>query len=121
MIRLIIFLAGLILINSCSNKDKLPEGILKPAKMESVLWDIIKADVFTTGFIKKDSSKTASNENLKLQQQIFAIHKISKADFYKSYDYYKSNTEVFKKVMDSMVAHADRNRSDTTTRPLTAQ
>jgi ribosomal protein L22 len=110
MIRLIILLAGLTIISSCGNKDKLPTGILKPAKMEAVLWDVIKADVFTTEFIKKDSSKNAAAENLKLQQQIFAIHKISKADFYKSYDYYKSNTEVFKKVMDSMVARAERNK-----------
>ena len=110
MRRIIILLAGLVLITSCGNKDKLPAGILKPAKMEAVLWDVIKADVFTTEFIKKDSSKNAANENLKLQQQIFAMHKVSKADFYKSYDYYKSNTEVFKKIMDSMVARAERNR-----------
>jgi hypothetical protein len=110
MMRITILLAGLALIISCNNKDKLPGGILKPDKMQAVLWDVIKADVFTTEFIKKDSTKNAAAENLKLQQQIFAMHKISKADFYESYDYYKSNTEEFKKVVDSMVIRAERNK-----------
>jgi Domain of unknown function (DUF4296) len=111
-------LAGLALLGSCGCKDKLPAGVLKPEKMQAVLWDVIKADVFTTEFIKKDSSKNAAAENVKLQQQIFGIHKISKADFYKSYDYYKSNTEAFKKVIDSMVARAERNKYIKTQTPL---
>ena len=120
MMRIIFLLAGLVLINSCSSKSKLPAGVLKPDKMRAVLWDIIKADVFTAEFIKKDSSKNAAAENLKLQQQIFAIHKISKADFYRSYDYYKANTEIFKKVMDSMVVRAEKDRyQKTTAAPLT--
>ena len=111
MIRLIILLAGLALISSCGKKDQLPAGVLKPEKMQAVLWDVIKADVFTTEFIKKDSSKNATTENLKLQQQIFAIHKVSRADFFNSYDYYKSNTTAFKKIMDSMVVQAERTKN----------
>jgi hypothetical protein len=113
-------MAGLALMSSCGNKEKLPAGILKPAKMQAVLWDVIKADVFTTDYIKKDTAKNSTAENLKLQQQIFSIHKISKADFYKSYDYYKSNTVVFKKVVDSMIAQAERKKYFSTT-PLQAQ
>ena len=113
--RIIFLLAGLVLINSCDSKNKVPAGVLKPDKMRAVLWDIIKADVFTAEFIKKDSAKNAALENLKLQQQIFAIHKITKADFYRSYDYYKAHTEIFKKVMDSMVVRAEKDRYEKTT------
>ena len=120
MMRIIFLLAGLVLMNSCNSKNKLPADVLKPDKMRAVLWDIIKADVFTAEFIKKDSAKNAAIENLKLQQQIFAIHKISKADFYRSYDYYKAHTEIFKQVMDSMVARAERDRyNKTTAAPIT--
>ena len=125
MIRMIILLAGLALVGSCTNKDKMPDGILKPEKMQAVLWDVIKADVFTTDYIKKDTAKNAAAENLKLQQQIFAIHKISKTDFDNSYDYYKSNTEVFKKIVDSMIARAERNKYTNTktfdSKPLQAE
>ena len=111
-------MAGLALIGACNSK--LPSDVLKPDKMQAVLWDVIKADVFTAEFIKKDSTKNAAAENVKLQQQIFALHKISKADFYRSYDYYRSNTEIFKKIMDSMVVRAEKNRYEkTTVTPLT--
>jgi hypothetical protein len=120
MMRIVFLLTGLALTGSCNNKNKVPADILKPDKMQAVLWDVIKADVFTTEFTKKDSSKNAAAENVKLQQQIFVMHKISKPDFYRSYDYYKSNTEIFKKVMDSMVVRAERNRYEkTTAAPLT--
>ena len=125
MMRIILLLVGLALINSCGNKEKIPDGILKPQKMQAVLWDVIKADAFTAEFIKKDSAKNAASENLKLQQQIFAIHKVSKADFYNSYDYYKTNTVVFKKIVDSMIAHAERknvfNTKTFSTQPLQAK
>ena len=78
--------------------------------MQAVLWDVIKADAFTSEFIKKDTLKNAVEENLKLQQQIFAIHKVTKTDFYNSYDYYKSNTPLFKNMLDSMIAQGERNK-----------
>ena len=52
MMKLNILFIGLVLMISCGKKDKLPAGILKPEKMQAVLWDVIKADVFTTDFIK---------------------------------------------------------------------
>lgn len=110
MIKISFLLIALGFICSCGNKNKLPEGVLKPEKMQAVLWDVIKADVFTTDFIKKDSAKNAIAENLKLQQQIFAIHKVTRADFFTSYDYYKTNTVEFKKIIDSMVSQAERKK-----------
>lgn len=101
----------LVAITSCTNNGKTPSGILKPEKMQAVLWDVIKAEAFTTEFIKKDSAKNAAEENLKLQQQIFAIHQVSKDDFYNSYNYYKTNTPVFKVMLDSMIVQAGRNKN----------
>jgi hypothetical protein len=124
---IIAMLASILIFGSCVSNDKLPAGILKPEKMQAVLWDVIKAEAFTNEFIKKDSAKNATAENVKLQQQIFAIHKISNTDFYNSYDYYKSNTVVFKKIVDSMIAQAERNRYNKTqplpaaTKPLSAE
>ena len=111
MIRRWIFLIGLVLFTSCNNNDKMPDGILKPDKMQAVLWDVIKADAFTAEFIKKDTTKNAAAENLKLQQQIFAIHRVTKVDFYNSYDYYKSNTPMFKIILDSMIFQAEQKKN----------
>ena len=108
MIRISFFIVGCMLfIISCQNKNDIPTGILKPDKMQAILWDVIKADAFTTEFIKKDSAKNTENENLKLQQQIFAIHHVSKENFYKSYNYYKTQTPVLKTILDSMMNGKD--------------
>ena len=111
MMKIVILLIGLNLMSSCGNKEQLPAGVLKPEKMKAVLWDVIKADAFTTEFIKSDTTKNAVAENLKLQQQIFAIHKITKVDFYSSYNYYKLNTPLFKKILDSMIEIAEKNKN----------
>lgn len=120
MIRICMLLFVLVTIHSCGN-DRPPSDVLKPDKMQAVLWDVIKADAFTTEFITKDSTKkNAAEENLKLQQQVFAIHHTTKDIFYKSYDYYKTNTPVFKVMLDSMIAQAGR-RKDLGTTPIMAK
>ena len=110
MIRISILLFGLFLLTSCKDDDKIPSGILKPEKMQAVLWDVIRAEAFTNQFIKSDSAKNAEEENLKLQQKVFAVHKVSKETFYKSYDYYKSKTSGFKAILDRMVSQVERDK-----------
>jgi Domain of unknown function (DUF4296) len=108
----IVFTLLLMGLASCGNKSGLPPGVLKPAQMEAVLWDIIRVDAYTTDFIKPDTSKNAVEENAKLQLKTFALHKISREDFYKSYEYYKANAGLFKPILDSIIAKAGRNRNE---------
>ncbi|MBK8610173.1 MAG: DUF4296 domain-containing protein [Chitinophagaceae bacterium] len=107
MMRIFIFLLCMYILPSCGNKEEIPAGILKPEIMQAVLWDVIRADAFTTDFIARDTSKNAGEENIKLQQQVFAIHKVTKGDFYKSYDYYKDNPTRFKELMDTMIKRVE--------------
>ena len=120
MIRNISCFLTLAFLLSCGNKSELPPGILKSDKMQAVLWDIIRADTFTTEYIKRDSAKNDVEENLKLQQQIFAMHHVSKEDFYKSFEYYKRNSGLMKTIIDSMVSQADKKRTSKTG-PVQAQ
>lgn len=105
-----IMLIGIVFFTSCGNKNKIPSQVLPPNKMEAVLWDVIKAEAFTTQFIKKDSTKKPEIENYKLQQKIFALHHISEKDFYTSYDYYKKNSSLLKNILDSMGVHAQEEK-----------
>lgn len=111
MIRACFLVLGLIFFISCGNNEEMPAGILKPDKMQAVLWDVIQAEAFTEQFIKKDSSKDAVKENLKMQQEIFAVHHITKELFYKSYDYYKTNGTELKKILDSIIVQDDRKKN----------
>lgn len=118
-----VWIAVTCVLFSCGTKEKLPAGVLPQDKMQAVFWDVIKAEVFTNEFIKKDSARNAVAENEKLQQQVFAMHKVSREDFYKSYDYYKAHSVAFKKIMDSMVVKAERDHYNKpkTTAPLTLE
>lgn len=99
----------LILI-SCGSKNAIPPEVLQPGKMQLVLWDIMRADAATTQHLQTYTSPEAAAENVKLQKQVFAIHNITREDFYISLDYYKAHTNLMKVMMDSMVNKATREK-----------
>ena len=105
-----IALLSLLFLFSCGNKQAIPSGILKPAVMQKVMWDVLRADAFAFDFIKRDSTKKPEVENVLLQQQVFAIHKVSKEEFYKSYNYYKVHPDLMQPLLDSMVNKATRDK-----------
>jgi hypothetical protein len=95
---------------SCSDRQK-HGTVLSKEKMQAVLWDMLQADAFTSNFIKKDSSKNEAKENAALQKKIFELHKISREDYITSYDYYSTQPELMKIMLDSMSAKAERDRN----------
>jgi hypothetical protein len=122
MIRKAVTFICLISIISCVKKEKMPEDILKPDKMQSVLWDVLKADALVAQIIIKDTTKKADAENLRLQQEVFRIHNISRATFEKSYSYYKENPGKLKQIIDSVIVQAERNRpGNINIKPIEAQ
>lgn len=104
VIILVFFIAG------CKEKHDLPSGILKGEKMQAVLWDVMLAEAYTTQYIKRDSLKNDSVENAKLQQQIFAIHNVSKKEFYDSYNYYRVHEELMRSILDSLTLKGEREK-----------
>lgn len=99
---LLIFISAMLF--SCRSKNDLPAGILKPQKMQEVFWDYIRADVYTTEYLKNDSNKNVVMENLKLQEKIFKLHHTTREDFYKSYTWYSNHKELMTRMLDSMIA-----------------
>jgi hypothetical protein len=102
--------AAIVLLASCTNKKNIPDNILPPAKMQLVLWDVLKADAFTSDFIRKDTAKKPEAALAALQLQIFAVHKTSKEVFYKSYEYYKAHPEIMQPFLDTMIAKYTREK-----------
>lgn len=99
------FLFIAFVLMSCQSR---PSGILAPQKMEEVLTDVIKADVFTQDFVPRDTSLKPAVENVKLQKQIFAYHKVTKEEFYDSYDYYLKHPDEIVPILDSIFAKQNR-------------
>ena len=76
--RLIVFL--LLMTASCcfSCNETKSHSILPEEKMQSVIWQLIKADVYTVDFLQKDSNVNAPFKNAELQKSIFEKEKKGK-------------------------------------------
>jgi len=93
---------------SCSEKEKLPAGILKPKKMQAVMWDFVKADVYSEEFIKREHPGTDTMSNIKMQLVIFNKHNVTKETFYKSYHYYYDHPDLMNALLDSITASQNK-------------
>jgi hypothetical protein len=113
MIRLLLVCLSAIVCGliSCTDKDKLPAGVLPKDKMEMVLWDMIQAERYRETFIR-DSAKDLKVETFKLYAQVFEIHKVSKDAFVKSYKFYMSRPDIARDMFDSLATRANRRREE---------
>lgn len=91
------------LLISCSSKKELPAGILSQTKMEHVMWDLLRANEYVTGYIfNTDTVVDRTAEMLKWYDKIFQMNHTTKAAFEKSYAYYQANPSLMKEVLDSI-------------------
>jgi hypothetical protein len=101
------------LMIGCTNKSKIPSGVLPQARMEKVLWDMMLADRFAAQFLLKDSAKkNVSEETFKVYAQVFSINNISKDEFVKSYKFYMTRPDLSKVLMDTILKRADRLKEE---------
>ena len=85
--------------------------ILPLDTMKVVMWDMLKADEWYIRKTIKDSTLKTKHENIRLYEQVFAIHNITRKQFYTSYKYYESHPPEFKVLIDSIEASSNRIRN----------
>jgi hypothetical protein len=88
----------------CSEKQGRESSVLSEKQMTSIMWDMLRADMFVQDFIMKDTTKNKSEESTKLYDEIFRIHKVTADQFKKSLNYYETNPSNFKPILDSLIA-----------------
>lgn len=109
---LLVCLSALVLyVVSCTDKDKIPSGVLPKDKMEKVLWDMIQAERYRETFVR-DSANDLKKETFKLYAQVFEIHQISKDEFVKSYKFYMSRPDIARAMFDTLATRANRRRDE---------
>lgn len=113
------YLLFFLLVIGCARKDGVPGDILASDRMESILWDMIQADQFSTQYILKDSArKNVKKETIKLYGEVFKIHNISKEEFQKSFQYYLTRPDLTKQMLDTLAERARRQRLIAGQKPL---
>lgn len=104
---------------SCVDSKRVPKQFLQPAQMQQVLMDLLITDAVNSLQISKDTGFKLQEQNKAAAEQVFSSHKISRAQFEKSYGYYLSRPDLLQPIADSMAAIANR-RSIETPLPTTA-
>jgi hypothetical protein len=98
-----LFLSLSLLLNACRDKNKLPGHILPQAKMQELMWDMMRADQYLLDHVvNKDSTKKKDEENIKLYQQVLGFHKVTQQELKNSLAYYQAHPLLLKAVMDSI-------------------
>ncbi|WP_127126788.1 DUF4296 domain-containing protein [Pseudoflavitalea rhizosphaerae] len=113
-IVLIIGVALALGFGACSDKNKVPSGVLDRESMQAVMWDMILADRYAITYFPSDTSKRKDikTETLKLYDQVFQIHDITQEEFLKSYRFYLSRPDISKSMFDSIYTQANRKRDE---------
>jgi len=108
----------ILLVTGCSEKDKIPSGVIEKDEMEKILWDMMLADQYAANYIVKDSGKVnVKIETLKLYEEIFRLHKVSRDEFHKSFQFYQERPDITRTMFDSLLARGNRARMENYTRP----
>ena len=108
VVTLLLFFA----LVACNSGDQLPAGVIPVKNMQTIVWQLMQADEYVNMLLTKDTLKKSSTERIKRYQQIFALNKVSEAAFRDSYRYYLNHPDIAKVMFDSIVAVAQRQRSD---------
>jgi Domain of unknown function (DUF4296) len=98
----------------CSDNKSVPSGILPREKMENVLWDMIQADQYAS-VLERDSAAHIADlkaERLRLYDQVFRLHDVSRDKFRKSYQYYSDHPELSQDLFDSLLVRGNKLRSE---------
>jgi len=112
---LIILMAGCFF--SCSGNSPGKGEVLPEEKMKYVLLDMIKADELALQNKLADSTINIKNESFKLYEQVFAVHKTSRKQFYDSYRYYQQHPALYKKLMEAVNKLGEKEKKATQTAP----
>ena len=100
-----------VIIISCNSENKPPSDIIQPKEMQSILWDVMRAQTLANQIAIKDSSVNAAVETKSLSQKIFQIHKTDSSHFNKSYNWYVKHPDALKLIFDSLYAQKERENT----------
>jgi hypothetical protein len=102
----------------CTDKYSVPGDILPRDKMQELMWDMAEADQYSALFLAKDSGLiNVKAETLRLYEEVFRLHHVTREEFRKSYHYYLDHPALSQALFDSVYARGVKARSDLAERP----
>ena len=108
----------LLALTACTNPEHVPGNIIPRDSMQNILFDIMQADQYSTQYLLKDSAKiNVKSETMKLYEEVFRLHHISKTEFDRSFQFYLDHPNIATVMFDSLSARAARLRAEAYSNP----
>ena len=79
--------------------------------MQSILWDVMRAETLASEIGRKDSSVDVAIQTKFFSQKVFSIHKTDSATFNKSYNWYLKHPDVLTIIFDSLYVQKEREKN----------
>jgi hypothetical protein len=111
----------MLLLAACTDKDRLPSGIIEKDKMGQILWDMMEADQYASIYLVKDTAHAnLKMETLKIYQEVFYLHHVTREEFSRSFTYYRERPDLTRGLFDSLLAKGNRLRTESYSKPQPA-
>lgn len=97
-----------LLLIACSRGQKVPRGILPPEKMQTLVWDLMRADEMVNYYKIRDSSFNKLDRVKKVYDTVLLVHRLSTEDLKKNISFYESRPDLMKPILDSLQKKSDK-------------
>jgi hypothetical protein len=96
---------------ACTTEDtRVPKDILPADKMKIIVWDMMQAGAYASYLKEQDSS--IKSLNTAYLAEVLKLHNISKADFFKSFNFYQAHPILNQQLFDSVSAYGQRQKME---------
>jgi hypothetical protein len=100
-----------VLLVACNSR--LPKNVLPVNTMKVVMFDMLKADEWYARKLAGDTLMLRMKDDIPLYEQVFAVHKLTKKEFFDSYHYYEAHPVSYKELVDSLESYANKQKLKT--------
>jgi hypothetical protein len=100
-----------VLLVACNSR--LPKNVLPVNTMKVVMFDMLKADEWYARKLAGDTLMLRMKDDIPLYEQVFAVHKLTKKEFFDSYHYYEAHPVAYKELVDSLESYANKQKLKT--------
>ena len=109
--RLVYLLLVFVLLAGCNGST--PKNVLPVNTMKVVMFDMLKADEWYARKLAGDTLMLRIKDDIPLYEQVFAVHKLTKKEFFDSYHYYEAHPIAYKELVDSLESYANMQKLKT--------
>ena len=99
-----------LLLWSCTGD--MPKNVMPIDTMKFVMYDVLSAQEMAQLIVDAKDTTATKNKTFELYQQVFAIHKITREDFDRSFKFYEAHPDKIKILFDSVTAYGNRKKNE---------